>query len=185
MRLFYAIDTPMEIKDKIKEVQIQLMDTNADVKWEPKEKFHITIKFLGDTDEKTFPHVENYLKELGDKFQAFIIKYKSLGCFPNYKQPRVVWVGTEVESDVIFKIKDFLDENLKRFGYKVEDRKFHPHITLGRIKSIRNIKNLISILENLKFETEPVKCGEIILMQSILKPTGSEYKVLRTVNLKG
>lgn len=185
MRLFYAIDTTPELKRQMEEVRLKLIESDADVKWEPKEKYHITIKFLGETEEKIFPYVEKCLNEVGEKFSAFQIKYKSLGFFPNQKQPRVVWIGTEIATQEIFEIKNYLDESLKIYGFEVENRKFHPHITLGRIRSMRNVKNLISIAENLKFEAEPIMCGEIILMQSILKPTGSEYKILRTVKLKG
>lgn len=185
MRLFFAVDTPISIKKQMEKIQLQLIETDADVKWEPKEKFHITIKFLGETKENLIPQLEKYLNSIGETYPPFQLVYKNLGCFPNVNRPRVVWIGTELKDDILIKIKDYLDENLKQFGFEIEDRKFTPHITLGRVKSMKNIKNLISIIENLKFESEPVFCGEIILMESILKPTGSEYKVIRSVNLKG
>lgn len=184
MRLFFAIGMSEGVKHQIAEVQNQLKQSNTFVKWETPDKFHITIKFLGETGENIYTFVEKSLDTISEKFPSFLIKYKNVGFFPNTKQPKVIWVGSDLFDNTIYNIKKYLDIELEKYGFEIEDRKFHPHITLGRIKDLRNIKNLISIAESLKFETTEEKCGEIILMQSILKPTGSEYKILKSVKLK-
>lgn len=184
MRLFIAIDTPVSIKAQMAEIQAELKKSQADVKWDNSDKFHITLKFLGDTNDALLPAITEILGTVGSKFPSFQIEYDDIGCFPNWKQPRVIWIGANEQSGTLLKIKRFLDTELEKLGFEIEDRKFHPHITLGRVKSQHNMKNLTVIMESLKFTSEITMCREILLMQSILKPSGSEYSTLRTVHLQ-
>lgn len=184
MRLFIAIDTPASVKAQMVEIQEELKKSEADVKWETSNKFHITLKFLGDTNDTLLPVITRILETAGTKFPSFQIEYDDVGCFPNWKQPRVIWVGANEQSGTLLQIKRFLDTELEKLGFKIEPRKFHPHITLGRVKSQHNIKNLTVIMESLKFKSEKTTCREILLMRSILKPSGSEYSTLTTVGLQ-
>lgn len=184
MRLFIAIDTPASVKAQMAEIQAELKKSQADVKWDTADKFHITLKFLGETKDELLPAINGILETVGKKFQQFQIEYDDIGCFPNWNQPRVIWLGANETSGTLLKLKRSLDIELEKLGFETEDRKFHPHITLGRVKSQHNIKNLTVIMESLKFKSEITTCRELLLMQSILKPSGSEYSTLTTVNLQ-
>lgn len=184
MRTFIAIDTPEDIKLKISEVQYELKNSWADVKWESSNKFHITIKFLGEIKEFQIGEIIESIRNVANHYSRFKVKYKNLGCFPNLKNPRVIWIGCEDLNGTLEKIKNSLDEELKKYGFEIEDRKFHPHITLGRVKSSKGIKNLLPIIENLNFDTDATECRGILLMKSDLKPTGSEYTIIKSIELK-
>lgn len=184
MRLFIAIDSPASVKAQMADIQAKFIKSETDVKWETADKFHITLKFLGETKDELLPAINDILGTIGTKFQQFQIEYNDIGCFPNWKQPRVIWVGANETTGTLLKIKRFLDIELEKLGFEIEDRKFHPHITLGRVKSQRNIKNLTVIMESLKFKSEVTTCREILLMRSILKPSGSEYTTLTTVHFQ-
>jgi 2'-5' RNA ligase len=184
MRTFIAVDTPENIKRKMTEVQSELKRSEADVKWETSNKFHITIKFLGERKETMVDDIIGKIQDVSSKFSPFALQYEKVGCFPNMKNPRVIWIGCRDMTQNLSKIKIMLDEELKQFGFEAEDRAFHPHITLGRVKSQSGIKNLIPIIENLTFKSEVIECRQILIMKSVLKPSGSEYSILQSVTLK-
>jgi 2'-5' RNA ligase len=184
MRTFIAVDTPENIKRKMTDVQSELKQSEADFKWETSNKFHITIKFLGEVKETMIDDIIGIIQEISSNFPPFPLQYEKVGSFPNLKNPRVIWIGCRDISQNLSKIKHMLDGELKQFGFEAEERAFHPHITLGRVKSQRGIKNLIPIIENLTFKSEVVECRQILIMKSTLKPSGSEYSIMQSVILK-
>ena len=93
IRTFIALPLPREVISAMAEVQRQLMDSGAEVKWDGPEKFHITLKFLGDTDSSLVPEITQQLKKTIGNSPAFELNFVKLGGFPNTDRPRVVWIG--------------------------------------------------------------------------------------------
>lgn len=183
IRTFIAIETPAPIRKDILGLQYRLKQSGADVRWEAEDKFHATVKFLGDVDETLLPAVFAKIESVALQHRACEIVFESLGCFPDSKSPRVVWVGCTDIDRKIGALKSMLDNELRVLGFEIESRPFRPHITLGRVKSQKGIEHLISILENLTFEPHASVVNDIVVMKSVLKPKGSEYSVLRTIQL--
>lgn len=184
IRTFIAIDIPENIKEKIFEVEKELIKSCGEgVKWEGKEKFHITLKFLGDVNENAIDSIYNVLSENLNGFGRFPLIYKGLGCFPDLKRPRVIWVGCEDPSGKLSELQKIVEKKMSELGFEKEDKKYHPHITLGRVKNSKNIFNLIKKIENINFESEPGEVAEVLIMKSDLKPSGSVYTVLRKIKL--
>ena len=183
LRTFIAFDTPGSIREEIRELQSELKKSSADIRWEPSEKFHATIKFLGDTDEKKMPDVLARIQTIVKQFPVFAITYASLGCFPNRNNPRVIWLGCQNADGALELLKTRLDVELLPLGFDIEDRRFHPHITLGRVKSSRGLKNLTPMLENLTFQPHHAMIKEILVMKSVLKREGSEYSIIKAIQL--
>lgn len=183
IRTFIAIETPTDLKEEMEKVQSLLKQSNADVRWEQKEKFHATIKFLGDVQENILPKVLSVIEATVQEHPPFQLTYEGLGCFPNKKNPRVVWIGSRNDDGTLDKLKTALDTSLKPFGFEPEKRNFHPHITLGRVKSTNRIKDLISMMEKVTFEPQSITVQHITVMKSILKPQGSEYSILGVYHL--
>lgn len=183
-RSFIAIDTAPEVKAAIIEVEEKLRATDAEVRWESIEKFHITLKFLGNVDEAKLHSIENQLEEALDPFPAFTMTYQNVGCFPNQHHPRVVWIGAENEDGTLIRIQETIEGVSESFGFQREERQFHPHITIGRVKGARNLKALVSELGNTTFAPHSSLIKEILMMKSDLKPTGSVYTVLCRFPLK-
>lgn len=185
IRSFIAIETPEMVRQKMAEVQSKLKVAGADVRWEPEEKFHATVKFLGNVEEKILPTILLAIEQSLKEFPSFIITYTTLGCFPNLHRPRVIWIGCVNQDGILGRIKETLDTILFPFGFKREDREFRPHITLGRVKSPKTIASLTPILQSLTFEPETSTCKELLFMKSVLKPQGSEYTIMHRFPLEG
>jgi 2'-5' RNA ligase len=184
IRSFIAIETPPDVKADISKVQEGLRTTNADVRWESIEKFHITLKFLGNVEEPRLNSLADRLEEALGAFALFNMRYQGVGCFPNQHRPRVIWIGAENEDGTLTKIQETIEKVAEHFGFQREERKFHPHITIGRVKSSKNLKVLVSELGNASFNPHTAVIKDVLLMKSDLKPTGSVYSVIRAYQLK-
>lgn len=183
VRTFIAFDTPGPIRDKMSELQAQLKKSGADVKWEKREKFHATIKFLGDVREDLLEAVLSKIESVARDFSETDVVYRDLGGFPNRKNPRVIWIGCGEDGSRLQNLKSRLDRELLQSGFKEENRPFHPHITLGRIRSDKGLQDLLPMLENLTFEPQKARISEILVMKSVLKPEGSEYSIIKKLQL--
>ena len=100
------------------------------------------------------------------------------------KSPRVLWIGCENPDGRLLPLKNALDSGLLPEGFEVEDRPFHPHVTLGRVKSLRGKNDLTPMLEKLTLEPRVATVAEIIVMKSTLKPQGAVYTVLKNIRLQ-
>jgi 2'-5' RNA ligase len=148
------------------------------VKWIKKENIHITIKFIGDTDnyelEELFDTVGNILKN----FDRFKIDVKDLILFPNRSKPRVIGVGVKSKKLKILVRK--IENEIFKIGFKKENRKFKGHITLGRFKRKLQHEYIDErFTSDLTFHVK-----EVIVNESILRPKGPIYKVLKRFYLK-
>ena len=184
LRLFVAIETPRLIRPHIGEIRDRLRESGADVKWESDEKLHATIKFLGDTDEELLPEIVSTIGGVAQTFLPLDVRYKGVGCFPDKRSPRVVWVGMEDLTGSLGSLHDEIESALLGFGFEKEERSFHAHVTLGRVKGVSRIQNLLRMMESITFESQPVAIREIALIKSELKPSGSVYTTLKTIPLK-
>lgn len=135
IRAFIAFDTPPAICDEMSRLQQELKKSSADVRWEPPDKFHATIKFLGDVKEEILPTVLTRIGAVAESTPAFDITYQTLGCFPNRRNPRVIWVGCSNTDGTLELLKTRLDVELLPLNFEIESRAFHPHVTLGRVRS--------------------------------------------------
>ena len=184
IRTFIAINAPDSIRDKMLLVQDQLRTLDADVRWESSDKFHATIKFLGNTEESKLPDILSSIQFALSAFRSFEITFQTIGSFPNSKRPRVVWIGCENDDGTLLQIKTSLDERLIQYGFEIEKRDFHPHITLGRVRSEKRLAHLTPMLEKLTFEPQKTRLDKIYLMRSVLRPAGADYSVLNVFQLQ-
>lgn len=186
LRFFIAIETPPEIKAQIGDIISQLQTAGADVRWEMQEKLHITLKFLGDTPEELLPQIVLLLEGVAQKTPAFAIRYSGLGCFPHKHDPRIVWVG--VDDAVVATVQHLaalIDTELASIGIEKKEDFFHPHITIGRVKSRKNPGSLLRTMQSITFESQPTTITEILIIKSELRPSGSIYQLVKAFQLRG
>ena len=183
LRLFIAIEIPAEIKSQISSLIQDLKASNADVRWEQVEKLHITLKFLGDTEEELLPKIVLLLDEVAAKSSRFSLTYSGLGCFPNKREPRIIWVGTENRDGVLLTIDNSIEDAMASLGFEKEKRAFHAHVTIGRVKSQRYVRDLLRRMESTTLVCNPVEVSQIMLMESKLKPSGSLYTTVKEFRL--
>jgi RNA 2',3'-cyclic 3'-phosphodiesterase len=183
MRTFIAIEIPSEIKSALAALQMKLGRAGADVSWTKTENLHLTLNFLGEVDEKRIVEVEKACVSLAAEFQPFTLNLNDTGVFPNTRQPRVLWAGLSGEVDNLYEMHRRLDERLALIGFKREEKKFHPHLTIGRLKSNKNTRELLALADAHPLPELSFLVTEIVLMKSELHPAGSEYTPMAKVSL--
>ncbi len=177
MRLFIAALLPEEIRLSVGEY-IDGLKPNVDgVKWEKYNKLHVTLKFLGETGDSTAAQVSDKLENLCKKYSPFHMNITRFGGFPNLEKPRVLFVGLS-PNEGLSSLKSDIESELETLGFKMENRRFVPHITVGRVKNRFVIKSPIAIAEKTAFEI-----SEIGLIKSELNNKGSVYTPLKMFHL--
>lgn len=185
MRTFIAINLSPEIKKALSLLIDELDKGHKNIRWVRQEGMHLTLKFLGEIGKEKVPEIENVLKMISKKYDPFSLKFKGTGSFPpGMKNPRVLWVGIE-EEETLAALQVHLEGELEKLGFPSERRKFHAHLTLGRVKSLFNIKETLLLLEKYRDGNfGEMKADKISFIQSTLKPTGAEYSILSEFELK-
>jgi 2'-5' RNA ligase len=156
---------------------------NESVRWVDIHKMHITLAFLGDTSEETIREVSEILRELCSTFNLFDFTLARLGVFRNINDPKVIWAGIE-NSEKLTDLFQVIKSGLEKAGINTEEREFKPHLTLGRIKWIKNKSSLEEIIKRYndnKFQD--VKVKEVIFYESVLQQTGPLYLPIKVFRL--
>jgi 2'-5' RNA ligase len=186
MRTFIAIDLDPAIKSVLSDFIRRLKKMGAPaVGWAKESGMHITLKFLGDIDEDQAVPVKDGLTTVAGTFAAFSLKIRGTGFFPlNARHPRVLWVGTSVEP-VLNELQKEMESRLAALGFPREERAFHPHLTLGRVKAPGGLHDIVTEFNrNAHTEFGEMTVRKITLFKSTLKPTGAEYSILEEGRLK-
>jgi len=153
------------------------------IKWVDPENLHLTLAFLGDTDEKRIGSIHLMLEEKCFGFGVFDFTLAGTGVFKSYRDPRVIWVGIR-SPERLRMLYNTVAEGLKLTGFELEERNFRPHLTLGRVKSYRDTENLKSVLEKYRDqEFQTIHVNEVVLFESILMKTGPIYNQLAKYHL--
>jgi len=154
------------------------------IKWTNPDNIHITLAFLGDTEEEQIKIISAMLKGKCEGFGKFELIIKGSGVFKNLSDPRVLWTGIE-PSEKLMQLNDFIKNGLKGAGINIEDRLFKPHLTLGRIKYLKTGNALKELIEKYRdTEIQKVPVNEVILYESILLQSGPVYKPVSKFKLQ-
>jgi 2'-5' RNA ligase len=184
IRSFLAVELPKAIQKKIEEIQGDLKSSGADVRWVSPEKIHLTLKFFGNIEESK---IEPIVKSIEAPIQTtvpFLLSARGIGAFPNLKNPRVIWMGLTNGKENIISLQQRLEVLLEKLGFQAEDRSFHPHLTLGRVKSSRGKEELVRRMEKYKEkELGDFQVEGVIFFKSDLRPLGPMYTPLRELRL--
>ncbi len=184
LRSFLAIELPATILKRIEEVQKDLKSSRADVRWVSPENIHLTLKFFGTIEESIIESIIKSIEELVQNTPPFFLKIQGMGAFPNLKNPRVIWMGFQEGKEIIVAIQKQLERELGKIGFPPEDRPFHTHLTLGRMRSNRGKDELVRGMERYREEEfGNFQVEKVVLFKSDLKPTGPIYTALREIRL--
>jgi 2'-5' RNA ligase len=182
IRTFIAIDLPDGLLDEIDVVTRQMQELGLDGRYPRREGLHLTLKFLGDIEEEAVPEISRMLQTKAGDTEPFKLCLEELGAFPNLRRPRVGWVGLS-QSEPLRRLHQAVEDGLYELGFERERRSFHPHLTVVRLKSQRNLEGLVRLVESFSWDPEAhcFQVDRLHLYQSILKPDGARYRVLATV----
>lgn len=179
MRCFIAIELPHEVRNRLRSLIEQLKPLSHAVKWVAPENMHLTLKFLGDTDEDKVPDIIGALRDTTAGHKPFELKALGTGVFPNANWPKVVWVGLE-GGDGLPALQRDIEKALEPLGFAPEKRAFTPHLTIGRIKAGRDkplqLERLMhEIQSRQKEDFGSFEVSEVALIKSDLQPAGAVH----------
>ena len=185
IRSFVAIELADSVKSQIESYISELRQFAPKLKWVKKDSLHITLKFLGNQSSQKVENVIAALLTLNDHCKPFDIHIKNIGAFPNQNRPQVIWLGIEATPrELFFQTHAWIEEQLEIVGFEKEQRKFSPHLTLARIKFPTDLRELWNFVEEHPFPVQSFSIKEIVLMRSILKPSGAEYRQIQKYPLR-
>lgn len=179
-RLFIAVDISDEARRKVSDYMKILRSEfpNLRVGWEKPEKLHLTLKFLGDTNEKQLPDLIKTVEKTAAQFSNFELQIAETGVFPNPRNPRILWLGVKDETNSLSEISELVEIKCERIGFKREKRKFKAHLTIARLREPQRSRELANKhLEN-EFASGEFEASGIVIYESMLQPTGSIYSIV-------
>ncbi|MBU1912010.1 MAG: RNA 2',3'-cyclic phosphodiesterase [Candidatus Omnitrophica bacterium] len=185
MRAFIAVEIDSQTKQKISDLVSCLKKTGPDAKWITEDQMHLTLKFLGNIGEDKVQKISEALSAISDSFKSLKIGFSNIGAFPNLNHPRVIWLGIDEGRGSLEILNGKIEASLEKSGFARENREFNPHLTLARIRSSKNISNLIKLIG----EKNLTPVGEILidklsLFQSTLSPKGAVYTLILQKSLQ-
>lgn len=185
MRLFVAINLPEDVREALHEEVAPLREEGYPVRWLPSENYHLTLKFLGPVRDERVGTVEQATERVAAQTPPFSLEIQGVGAFPSLRRPRVLWVGV-APTPALRCFKQDLEWALAEHDFERETRAFHPHVTVGRVKSDEGagaFRGLDRRAGELAVRhTVPVQTVEV--MRSRRSREGSRYTVVRSSPLR-
>jgi 2'-5' RNA ligase len=189
VRSFVAITLPNDVKEALQRVadEQRARTPERSIRWSRVSGIHLTLKFLGDVAESDLPAIKAALAQCCVDHVPFVFSVGGMGCFPNTKRPRVLWVGVTEETGRLAALQRDVERHLEGLGFAREQRAFHPHLTLGRTRQGAKPSEQARIGEVVDSsevgELGQVRVDEIHLMRSDLRPDGAVYTSLQRISL--
>lgn len=189
-RLFIAIRLPDGVKDELEKVQRELRHglPQKAVRWTTRERFHLTLKFLGNVDAEKIPGLIDALREVCVSCPPLNLRAERIGFFPDIRFPRVIWAWVHDDKELLPKLQALIEAAVVGFTAEKAEEKFTGHVTLGRAKGIKRPE--AEILGKLALGMVDHLFGEwtaenIELIRSELSSAGSRYTTLSEIPLAG
>ena len=186
MRLFLAINLPAERRASVAEATAPLRDAAPDLRWVKPELLHLTVKFLGEQPEAMVPRLAATMRETAARHRAMDLTLSGVGAFPNFRRPRVVWVGVDASPRLELLFHD-TELACERLGFPLEGQVFRPHVTIGRVRPATAPASLAPLARAASAvqlqETAFVETLDLMMSQS--GERGPRYTVLDAAPLRG
>ncbi len=183
IRTFICFELPKDVQREIGELQSRLKGLGRGVRWVRPQGIHLTLKFLGDVEEELIDAIGEGVAKASQGTSPIAITLKGSGAFPNFKRPRVFWVGVDEPSGQLIRLQAAIEDELAGLGFDKEQRSFSPHLTIGRVRSHDGLNAVINALQEIKLEPMTFTANRVVVMQSQLRPGGSVYTPLKTIKL--
>ena len=158
--------------------------SDESIKWVDENNFHLTLRFLGETSKEQVEKVNRSLEKIAHQTENFSIKLSGVGYFKNKRMPKVLFINIR-EIQNLKNITGFIEAEVGRAAFELENKAFNPHLTLGRIKFLKNRDKFIQLVNDWKeVEFQTINVNEVIFYQSILSSREPVYKPLGKFELK-
>jgi 2'-5' RNA ligase len=185
-RIFVAVDISNDVRRKVSTYIQELREefSNLRVGWEKTEKLHLTLKFLGDTDENQLEKLREIVRNIAGQISKFSLKIAETGVFPAPRNARILWIDVKDEKGSLAKINRLLETECEKIGFSKERKNYKPHLTIARLRDVGKSKELAEKHLQEEFKPAEVEVAEIAIYESRFQPAGSIYQKVTTVQLK-
>ncbi|MBD3403958.1 RNA 2',3'-cyclic phosphodiesterase [candidate division GN15 bacterium] len=184
-RLFIALPLGEPMERALGGIMTDLKKSGGAVKYVDPRNCHLTVRFLGDTDEQLIPELKAVLDRAAAKYAAIETTIDRLGAFPNLKRPRVFWAGLARDESVepLTALAEDIEKGVQALGFEPDNKKFKPHLTLARVKRPDGLRELCDTVRDYRFKVLPLTCDRLVLFKSELTPKGPVYTRLHEARL--
>jgi len=184
IRTFVALELPEHIRLEIRKLQNDMAAQGLRIRWVKADNLHLTLKFIGNIEERRIPELSSVLKAVAGQCPAFRLAPKGLGIFPSLRRPRILWVGISEQVDILRRLQRSVDIALSHLGFETESRPYKGHLTIGRFKRNASPKRLADTLRSKHgFTAERFSVEHLVLFKSILSPDGPLYTRIQKLPL--
>ena len=190
VRAFIAIELPVFIQEAIEHYIQDLSKSEFPseiIRWIPVKNIHLTLHFSGDIHEDRIDAIQRVLKQAAEGTAVFELTIQGLGCFPRPQKPRVIWLGVEEQREQLKHFHNTLETFLSGENFKTEARRFHPHLTLARVKKSAKLDQISTLAHQLDLIKQPqigvFHAEAVHLIRSELHPQGAIYSHLASALL--
>ncbi|MHB0913428.1 MAG: RNA 2',3'-cyclic phosphodiesterase [Armatimonadota bacterium] len=173
MRTFIAVPLPAEVRREVAGIERALTASEADVRWVSEENLHITLKFLGDVERTDA--VAKAVRSAVAGFPPFRAALAGVGAFPKPSRPSVIWVGVSEGKAALAELAERVEAAMESLGFAREIRPFSPHVTVGRVRTSKNLERLREIIERMHGEAGSFEVRQVAVMRSDLSRSGPTY----------
>jgi 2'-5' RNA ligase len=190
-RTFIALPLSSAVVEKLADVQriLRRRPSEGAVTWVRPANIHLTLFFLGDMLLDRQKPIETALSVVARNVRPVSFTVQGIGAFPNVNRPRVIWVGLNEPTGQLALLHRAVNEAMENIGFQPEDRRFSPHLTLGRIRrrALReDVEDVGAAVRQANVgHLGDVQAEEMIFFRSVLKSSGAEYTPLATFRLGG
>jgi 2'-5' RNA ligase len=187
-RLFIAIELPAEIRHRIKQHIDRLRAACPDIRasWTREDNLHLTLKFFGDVAVNRVDSLSQALMHAAARTPPFDLLIKSCGIFPPRGKPNVLWIGIAPETEpACLHLYESIEDECARAGFKRDERRFHPHLTIARLRHPAGARALANLHQETELEPIALKVSSVCLIRSELSSSGSRYTIVARHELKG
>jgi 2'-5' RNA ligase len=179
-RVFCAIEMPETVRALGLRHIARLKEAVPDVKatWSRDANLHLTLKFLGEIPQTSVPDISAAASRAVAGLAPFSVRLEQTGTFPKQGQPRVLWIGINDSSGKLSELHARLEDELANAGFAKDDRPFHPHLTVARLRQPRHARTLAAAHRELEFEPADIAVAELLVIRSELSNERSKYTVV-------
>ncbi|MEC9003904.1 MAG: RNA 2',3'-cyclic phosphodiesterase [Planctomycetota bacterium] len=185
-RTFVALPVSAAVKELAAEWMHRLGKTGVDVKWVAAENLHLTLKFLGEVPTIELAEICQRVTSAVANCEPLEMVFDHVGAFPSAERPRTLWMGVGAGQEAVFQVHEQVEQALMQMGFRGEHRQFHPHVTLGRLRSsLATAGALAEVLQAANFGPA-VTClaSQVVVVASQLGRDEPQYQRLATIPLK-
>ncbi len=182
IRAFIALEIPNDPLSEILKIRDEKIGEAGNIKWEGKEKLHLTLKFLGDINSEMIGSYSKSLEKITDTYEGLNLSFSEFGVFKRRDEYKILWIGLN-ENQRLAKMVEEIESSFAEFGFEKERRNFKSHITLLRFRGYEDSEKIVS-LTHVKLPVIEFKANKVTLFESKLLPSGSVYRSLKNFYLK-